>query len=87
MPLQKQIKTYISSQSETKQKELSELHKLILTIKPDCKLWFLDGKNSEGKIVSNPNIGYGNYIIHYADGSAKDFYQIGLSGNTTGISV
>lgn len=83
----KQIKTYISSQSESKQKEMSALHQLILDKNPDCKLWFLDGKNSEGKIVSNPNIGYGNYTIHYADGSTKDFYQIGLSGNTTGISV
>ncbi|MNQ93911.1 hypothetical protein D3C85_1094000 [compost metagenome] len=54
---------------------------------PTARLWFLDGKNSEGKIVSNPNIGYGQYTITYADGSSKDFYQIGLSANTTGISV
>lgn len=54
---------------------------------PDCKLWFLDGKNSEGKIISNPNIGYGSYTLKYADGSSKEFYQIGMSANTTGISV
>jgi len=44
-------------------------------------------KNSEGKIISNPNIGYGFYSIKYASGSTKDFYRIGLSANTTGISV
>ena len=51
------------------------------------KLWFLDGKNSEGKTVSNPNIGYGSYTIKYADGTTKEFFQIGFSANTTGISV
>jgi hypothetical protein len=54
---------------------------------PACKLWFLDGKDEKGKTVSNPNIGYGLQTIKYADGKTKEFYQIGLSANTTGISV
>jgi len=54
---------------------------------PKCKLWFLDGKDDKGKIVSNPNIGYGLQTIKYADGKTKEFYQIGISANTTGISV
>ena len=54
---------------------------------PACKLWFLDGKNSENKTVSNPNIGYGFQAMKYADGTTRDFYQIGLSANKTGISV
>ena len=54
---------------------------------PSAKLWFLDGKNGEGKVVSNPNIGYGSYSIKYADGSTKEFYRVGLSANSTGISV
>jgi hypothetical protein len=58
-----------------------------MQVLPKCKLWFLDGKDSTGKIVSNPNIGYGSYNIKYADGTTKEFYQIGLSANTTGISV
>ncbi len=66
---------------------MQTLHGIITELMPAGKLWFLDGKNSEGKIVSNPNIGYGQYTIIYADGSTKDFYQIGLSANTTGISV
>jgi hypothetical protein len=56
-------------------------------MRPACELWFLDGKNSDNKVVSNPNIGYGVYTIKYADGTTKPFYQIGISANTTGISV
>ncbi|HET9745318.1 MAG TPA: DUF1801 domain-containing protein [Chitinophagaceae bacterium] len=66
---------------------MQALHRIILQVMPACKLWFLDGKDSKGKTVSNPNIGYGNHIIKYADGTIRDFYQIGLSANTTGISV
>lgn len=87
MNLKEQIEAYISSQSNGKQIEMRELHRSILNIMPECKLWFLNGKNNEGKIVSNPNIGYGSYNINYADGTTKEFYRIGLSANTTGISV
>lgn len=87
MNIQEQIKDYIASQPEPKCNDMQELHHIIQQIKPDSKLWFLDGKNSENKVVSNPNIGYGHYTINYADGKTKEFYQIGLSANTTGISV
>jgi hypothetical protein len=82
-----QIKNYIASQPDPKCGELAELHRAILKIKPKAKLWFLDGKNEEGKVVSNPNIGYGAYMMKYADGSTREFYRIGLSANKTGISV
>jgi hypothetical protein len=58
-----------------------------LEIKPGCRLWFLDGKNEENKVVSNPNIGYGLHTLKYTDGKTKAFYRIGISANTTGISV
>jgi hypothetical protein len=87
MNVEEQIEAYISSQSEPKRSELQALHLLMLQVLPEGKLWFLDGKNSAGKIVSNPNIGYGIQTMHYADGTTKAFYQIGLSANTTGISV
>lgn len=87
MRVKEEIKAYISSQPEPKRSELQELHKAILRLMPACKLWFLDGKNSENKVVSNPNIGYGSRIIKYADGKTREFYQVGLSANTTGISV
>lgn len=87
MSTQEQIDAYIASQPESKQRDMQSLHHLVLQVSPDCKLWFTDGKNSEGKIVSNPNIGYGSYTIQYANGSNKEFYRIGLSANTSGISV
>lgn len=87
MNIQKQIQEYVASQSEPKRSEMQELHDQILKLKPKCKLWFLDGKDETGKIVSNPNIGYGSYTIKYADGSTKEFYRVGLSANKNGISV
>src|SRR6476620_2074368 len=87
MDVQEQINKYISGQPEPKRSEMQELHHIIQAIQPGCDLWFLDGKNSENKTVSNPNIGYGLNTIEYADGKTRDFYQIGLSANTSGISV
>src|SRR3954462_2752036 len=87
MNVQEQIKEYITSQPEPKRSDMLALHRMILQVMPACKLWFLDGKNSENKTVSNPNIGYGFQTINYADGTTRPFYQIGLSSNTAGISV
>ncbi len=87
MNIQEQIKQYISSLPGPKSNDMQALHAVILQVMPACKLWFLDGKDDKGKTVSNPNIGYGSYTIKYADGSSREFYQIGLSANTGGISV
>ena len=87
MKVQEQIKEYITSQPEPKRSDMQALHLLTLQVLPKGKLWFLDGKDDKGKTVSNPNIGYGSYTIKYADGKTREFYQIGLSANTTGISV
>jgi hypothetical protein len=87
MNIQEQISAYIGSLPEGKRSDMEALHHIILEIMPVAKLWFLDGKNNENKTVSNPNIGYGFQTIKYADGKTKEFYQIGLSANTTGISV
>jgi hypothetical protein len=82
-----QIESYLNSLPDKKKNDLKFLHQEILKLNPGIKLWFLDGKNQQGKVVANPNIGYGQYTIQYADGSTKEFYRIGLSANTTGISV
>ena len=84
---QKQIKDYIAAQPEPKRSDMQQLHQMILALMPASKLWFLDGKDETGKIVSNPNIGYGSQTMKYANGKSREFYQIGLSANTTGISV
>jgi len=87
MNIQEQTKKYIASQPEPKRSEMQTLNDLILRVKPDAKPWFLDGKNEEGKVVSNPNIGYGSYTMRLAGGKTREFYQIGLVANSTGISI
>jgi len=87
MNIQQQIKEYISSQPEPKRSDMQTLHLQILEMLPKCKLWFLDGKDEKGKTVTNPNIGYGLQTMTYADGKTREFYQVGISANTTGISV
>jgi hypothetical protein len=87
MNVHNQIKDHIAAQPEPRRSDMQELHDIILGMMPDCKLWFLDGRDESGRTVSNPNIGYGVQTIKYADGKTKEFYQIGISANTTGISV
>jgi hypothetical protein len=87
MTVQEQIEQYIATQPEPKQSEMRELHDMMLALIPACQLWFLDGKDEKGKIVSNPSIGYGSRNIQYANGKTREFYQIGMSANTTGITV
>jgi len=87
MNVQEQIDKYIADQDQPKRGELQVLHRRIIGMSPKCKLWFLDGRNSEGKVVSNPNIGYGSRVNKYANGEQREFYRVGLSANTTGISV
>ena len=87
MSIDEQIKEYIATQPEPKRSDMKELHRIILSVMPKCRLWFLDGKDDSGKIVSNPNVGYGIQTIKNANGKTREFYQIGISANTTGISV
>jgi hypothetical protein len=87
MSVQQQIKDHIASQPEAKRSEIQELHQLTLKALPGCKLWFDTGKDEKGKTVANPTIGYGQQTLKYANGSTKEFFQVGISGNTTGISV
>jgi Domain of unknown function (DU1801) len=87
MDISDQVEAYLARQPEPKQADLRQLHTHMLARFPECRLWFNDGTNADGRVVANPNIGYGAYTIAYADGSSREFYRIGLSANTTGISV
>jgi hypothetical protein len=87
MEIPDRVEAYLASQPEPKQSDLRRLHARIRAEFPACRLWFNDGTNEDGKVVANPNIGYGVYTITYADKSSREFYRIGLSANTTGISV
>ena len=85
--MEDQINQYIESQAESKRSDLKYLHKYMLEFYSGCKLWFLDGKDEKGKVIANSNIGYGSQLMNYANGKSKEFYQVGISANTTGISV
>jgi hypothetical protein len=87
MEINARIKDFIKCQPEQKQNEMQELHNLILQILPNCKQWYFDGKNENGKQIAHPTIGYGNYTITYKDGSTREFFRIGLLANTTGLAV
>lgn len=82
-----QIEAYVAGQPEAKRADMDALHRRILGLAPNARLWFLDGRNEDGKIVANPNIGYGDQTIPAAGGTSRAFYRIGLSANTTGLSL
>ncbi|MBI1754337.1 MAG: DUF1801 domain-containing protein [Acidobacteria bacterium] len=87
MALDDQISRYLDSIPEPKRTDMRKLHDAVLELNPGCQLWFLDGKDESGKVVSNPNIGYGTLHKKYADGNIKSFYQVGISANSMGLSV
>ncbi len=87
MDIPAQIESYLATQPAAKRADMQQLHGLVLSLWPGCKLWYFDGLDESGKVVSNPTIGYGAYTITYADGKTKEFFRIGLSANTSGISV
>ncbi len=66
---------------------MQSLHRLARKLLPRGKLWFLDGKDADGKIVSNPQVGYGAFKKTLAGGRTREMAQIGFSGNSAGISV
>lgn len=87
MNIDAQIHHFISQQDSAKQHDLLQLHELMLTILPTGKLWMEDGKNEAGKVVTNPTIGYGNQTFLLAKGKSREMFQIGISANTSGISI
>lgn len=87
MSIHEQIEELINAQPEPKRSDMQELHRNMLHVMPECRLWFDDGKDAENKTVTNPTIGYGFQVIRYANGKTRDFFQVGLSANKTGFSV
>ena len=87
MNLQTQIDEYISIIPEPKRSDMQVLHEIAQRAAKGTKLWFFDGKDATERTVSNPTIGYGSYTIKYANGTTREFFRVGLSANSTGISV
>ena len=86
MSTESQIEAHLAALPEPKGSELRALHRAILALQPDARLWFLDGRDAAGKVVSNPSVGYGERA-HTAGGKTRPFYRVGLSATTAGISV
>lgn len=82
-----QVRDYLASLPEPRQSELRRLHGLILDLSPGSKLWFQDGKDETGKVVSNPSIGYGVLEKEYAGGKTRELFRVGISANSSGLSV
>ncbi|MFN8278733.1 MAG: DUF1801 domain-containing protein [Saprospiraceae bacterium] len=87
MEVTTQIEQFIDSHIEPARSELRTLQALILKIMPGSRAWFFDGRDDKGKAVTNPNVGYGLHVIQYKGGQTRDFYKVGFSKNTGGISV
>mgnify|MGYP002375683861 CR=1 FL=1 len=82
-----EIGRYIDAQPPAKRADLAELHRRILALSPDVALRFLDGRNHDGKVVSNPQIGYGSQPSRSAGGRPGTMFRLGLSANTAGLSL
>lgn len=87
MEAEQLARSYIASVPEPRRADLGLLHETIRSLSPEAKLWFLDGKDETGKVVSNPSIGYGSLEKVYANGKSREFYQVGISANSAGITV
>lgn len=87
METERQILQFISLHKEDKRQDLLSLHELMRSILPNGKLWLEDGKNEKGKVVTNPTIGYGQQTMLLAKGKSREMFQIGISSNTSGISI
>ncbi|MFM1915531.1 MAG: hypothetical protein RLZZ531_1200 [Bacteroidota bacterium] len=87
MEIERQILQFIALLEDTKQQDFRSLHELMRSILPNGKLWMEDGKNEEGKVVTNPTIGYGQQTMLLAKGKSREMFQIGISANTSGISI
>lgn len=87
MATKDQISRYLEAIPEPKKSDMRKLHSAILKMNPGCKLWFIDGKDESGKVVSNPSIGYGSFSKQYTNGATKEMFQAGISANSAGLSV
>lgn len=87
MSTAEKISQHLASLSLEKSAELSKLYHLIHEVMRSEELHFFDGKNEQGKVIANPTIGFGQCRLTYADGSFQDTFRLGISANSTGLSI
>lgn len=81
------IKSYLDSLPENTKEELTFFHQQVLEKYPNCRIWFLDGKDASGKVISNPNMGYGSITLPTKTNINREFYKLGISANSKGFSI
>ena len=87
MDISEPVEAYLASQPEPKQADLRLLHARILTEFPRAGCGSPTARTRTARSWPTPTSATACYTISYADGSSREFYRIGLSANTTGISV
>jgi hypothetical protein len=87
MTTEDRVARHLAAIPEPGQGDMRRLHGVILAMNPGCKVWFLDGKDASGKVVSNPGIGYGTFDKQYANGKTREMFQAGISANSAGLSI
>lgn len=81
------INDHIAGLPEPKRTDVQALHRLMTEKLSVPKLWYSDGRNDEGRVVTNPTIGYGSHMMKPAKGRSTEWFRIGISATTNGISV
>ena len=81
------MQSYLQKLPRSKQQELQEFIRIVAQVAPKEKAIFYDGKDKEGKVVTNPALGFGSYLHHFSDGRVEQLYRIGISPNATGFSI
>lgn len=81
------MQQFLQQLATPKQQDLRDMLQMVQTQFPNLQPMFFDGKNKEGKVVTNPSIGFGSYLHRYADGREENMYRLGFSANTKGISI
>jgi hypothetical protein len=87
MKIQEKIDLHLNQLPKEKSVELRALFHLIQNEMKDAPLHFFDGLNEQGKVVANPTIGLGSCRLTYKDGRFQDTFRIGISANSTGLSI
>ncbi|MFM7006478.1 MAG: DUF1801 domain-containing protein [Flavobacteriales bacterium] len=54
---------------------------------PNLEQSFHDGKNEQGKQVTNPTYGFGSFEQTYANGEKKIHFRIGVAETKNGFSI
>ena len=81
------IEAHLAALQEPKRTDLQALHRLLTGKLAEKELWFSDGRNAEGRVVTNPTIGYGSFLMKYAGGKTAEWFRIGTCVTSSGISV